>query len=383
MEIQGWIILNFYTALLLILLLIFQSKNIRTKSGDRFNKLDVMTLILLISETVGHIGELYPDRFLWLAVIGYYIIYAFDPADYLFAILYIDCWIGNEKQSRWRKYFTFVYKVFVVVNFSLITISTVFNLKWFYYFENNTYVRGPMFFARGVLLMLFCIMLSVYTLIYRKSIFANYRSAIFTLPTLSLIGAVLQIFIAKLDMTYASIAIGLLILFFQLQDKNLDIDYMTGCLNRRGLDIRFEEAVRTAQNNGRTFAAIMLDIDRFKSINDNYGHHEGDIAIKTVADILVEVFCNDASIGRFGGDEFCVVTNISDPKELQEKVELLDDELDKWNYVSEKPYKIEVSMGYLIYDADKKMSAEEFVMAIDELMYIQKRKHHLGDNRRQ
>ena len=383
MEIQGWVILNFYTALLLVLLLFFQSKNIRTKSGDIFSQLDVMTLVLLISETVGHIGELNPDKLLFLSRIGYYIIYALDPADYLFAILYINCWMEDKSKTRERNYFVLAYKIFVIVNFTLITLDTLLNLKLFYYFEDNLYVRGPFFLIRAAFLMLFCAIMSVYTVIYRKSIFANYRSAIFTLPTLSLIGAILQIFITDLNMTYASISIGLLILFFQLQDKNLDIDYLTGCLNRRGLDIKFAEAVKTAQGGGKTFAAVMLDIDRFKSINDNYGHHEGDYAIKTVADILSGVFYKGASIGRFGGDEFCVIADISDDGVLKEKLDLVEDELEKWNYISEKPYKIEVSMGDMIYNVEKNMSAEELVMAIDEQMYIQKRKHHLEDNRRQ
>ena len=132
MEIQGWVILNFYTALLLVLLLFFQSKNIRTKSGDIFSQLDVMTLVLLFSETVGHIGELNPDKLLFLSRIGYYIIYALDPANYLFAILYINCWMEDKSKTRERNYFILAYKIFAIVNFTLITLDTLFNLKWFY-----------------------------------------------------------------------------------------------------------------------------------------------------------------------------------------------------------------------------------------------------------
>ncbi len=382
MVIPGWIILNFYTALLLILLLIFQGKAIQTNSGKKFRKLVTMTLVLLMSEAVGHIGEIYPGRLLFLAKIGYYIIFALDPANYLFAILYINCWLDDSLQTRGRKIITGAYQAFVAINFILVTVSTVFDLKWFYYFEGNQYMRGPLFMIRGALLLVFCLLLSFYTLCYRKKIYSGYRTAIFALPTLAMAGALLQIIFTGMNMTYASIAIGLLILFFYLQAKNLDVDYLTGALNRRGLDIRLEEAVKNANSSGKPFSAIMLDLDRFKAINDTYGHTEGDYALKTVANVLFKVFPTRAHIGRFGGDEFCVVSEISDPDELDKKIEIVDDELDKLNYKRERPYDLEVSMGHMVYDVESKMTAKEFQMAIDELMYIQKRKHHLSDKRR-
>ena len=383
MQIPGWIILNFYTALLLVLLLIFERKTFHTTAGDRFVSIDLMTLILLASETIGHIGEIYPEKYLFLTRIGYYVIYALDPADYLFAILYINCWLSDTDRTKGRKYFVLSYWIFVVANLVLVTVSTLFDLKWFYYFEGTTYLRGPLFLLRAVLLMLFCLLLSVYTVIYRSSIYADYRKAIFSLPTLAAIGALLQILVPDMNMTYASIAVGLLILFFQLQSKNLDVDYLTGALNRRGLDIRLEEAIKNALTSGRTFSAIMLDLDHFKQINDTYGHIEGDFALKKVAEVLFQVFSQKAFIGRFGGDEFCILTDIQDEHALSDIVDLVEDELDKWNYKKEKPYAIEVSMGSMVYDPSARMSAKQFQMAIDELMYEKKRSHHLADNRRQ
>lgn len=383
MQIPGWIILNFYTALLLVLLLIFERKTIHTTAGDRFVSIDLMTLILLACETIGHIGEIYPEKYLFLTRIGYYVIYALDPADYLFAILYINCWLSDTDRTKGRKYFVLSYWIFVVANLVLVTVSTLFDLKWFYYFEGTTYLRGPLFLLRAVLLMLFCLLLSVYTVIYRGSIYADYRKAIFSLPTLAAIGALLQVLAPDMNMTYASVAVGLLILFFQLQSKNLDVDYLTGALNRRGLDIRLEEAIKNALVNGRTFSAIMLDLDHFKQINDTYGHIEGDFALKKVAEVLFQVFSQKAFIGRFGGDEFCILTDIQDEHALSDIVDIVEDELDKWNYKKEKPYAIEVSMGSMVYDPSARMSAKQFQMAIDELMYEKKRSHHLADNRRQ
>ncbi len=381
MVVSGWIILNFYTALLLILLLIFQGKTIHTKSGEKFVYLVTMTLVLVVSETIGHIGELYPEKFMVYMKFGYYIIYALDPVDYLLAILYINCWL-DESTTVLKKTTLFLYRAFMAINFVLITVSVLFDLKWFYYFEGYDYVRGPYFFVRGVIILIFCALLSVYTLLNSKSIYQDYRKPIFALPTLALVGALLQIFFTNLNTTYATIAIGLLVLFFYLQAKNLDVDYLTGALNRRGLDIKMDEYVRTALTSGQRFSAIMMDLDFFKEINDEYGHQEGDNALKTVSAILYKVFSNNAYIGRFGGDEFCVITDIANPDELEEKLEMIDDEIDLWNYKNDKKYKLQMSMGDMIYDPAKGMSAKEFQNAIDELMYIDKRDHHKEDDRR-
>lgn len=382
MAIQGWVILNFYTALLLILLLIFATKNVKTEAGSKFNMLVAMTLILLVSETIGRIGEMYPENFFPLMEAGYFLIYLLDPVDYLLAILYIDSWM-SKKDAPGKKAFRLAYVAFVVSNIVLVIFSALFKLKWFYYFEGTDYLRGPLFLWRGLVLLIFCCLTGLYTIIYRNTIFEGYRIPIFSLPTLAFIGAILQIFFADMDMTYASIAVGLLILFFFLQAKDLDIDYLTGALNRRGLDIRFEEAVRNSQATGKPFAAIMLDLDRFKSINDNYGHAEGDIALKAVADILHKVFPQNCYIGRFGGDEFCVVTNIQDMDHLDQAIEIIKDELEIWNYKSGKEYEVEISTGGLVYDPFSRQSMKSFQMAIDELMYQEKRKHHLKDNRRE
>ncbi len=340
-----------------------------------------MTLVLVVSETIGHIGEIYPEKFLVYMKFGYYIIYALDPVDYLLAILYINCWL-DDNTIVFKKATLVMYKSFMVINFLLITVSVLLDLKWFYYFDGYDYIRGPYFFVRGVIILIFCALLSVYTIMNRKSIYQDYRKPIFALPTLALVGALMQIFFTDLNTTYASISIGLLVLFFYLQAKNLDVDYLTGALNRRGLDIKMDEYVKSALSNGQRFSAIMMDLDFFKEINDTYGHQEGDNALKAISSILYKVFSNKASIGRFGGDEFCVLAEISTRDELEEKLEMLDDEIELWNYKNDKNYKLQLSMGDMIYDPAKGMSTKEFQKAIDELMYIDKREHHLEGDRR-
>jgi diguanylate cyclase (GGDEF)-like protein/PAS domain S-box-containing protein len=84
-------------------------------------------------------------------------------------------------------------------------------------------------------------------------------------------------------------------------------DSLTGLPNRTLFNDRLNMAIARAQRGGKKIAVMMLDIDKFKSINDNYGHETGDKLLKTVADRLGNALRKSDTIARMGGDEFLVV----------------------------------------------------------------------------
>ena len=374
-EVESWVILNFFTSILLVLLLIFQNKTSRLQKGRKYSAILICTLILLFSESVGRIGEMYPNDYLFLARVGYFLIFLLDPVDILFAIYYMDCWMddGNHKS---RTIFRRAFEIFAIVNIALVTISSLFRLRWFFYFENGVYDRGEYFLIRALIMMFYICMLLVYAIVFRKNMMSEYKTMVLFLPALSLIGAILQVFLANLDTSYAGISLGCLILFFFFQSRDVNIDYLTGVLNRRGLDIKMQEKVKGALTGGKDFSAVMMDIDNFKEINDKLGHAEGDKAIKNMAGLLVDTFGNDAAIGRFGGDEFCIIIDgISEP-DLATKIKDVHAALNKMRRKNGWPDGVDVSCGFRKYDANSAMTAKQFQKMIDKLMYIEKQKHH-------
>lgn len=84
-------------------------------------------------------------------------------------------------------------------------------------------------------------------------------------------------------------------------------DPLTGLLNRTGLQERFDEARLTAQASGGRIALLYIDLDRFKQVNDSYGHGIGDQLICEVARRLSTAVENDGFVARLGGDEFAIV----------------------------------------------------------------------------
>ncbi|MEO1335919.1 MAG: diguanylate cyclase, partial [Myxococcota bacterium] len=113
----------------------------------------------------------------------------------------------------------------------------------------------------------------------------------------------------------ARIRVGLRILGMQKhmkeQQRQLEelasLDGLTGVLNRRALEARLHEHHALAQRRLRPLSVALLDLDRFKSINDTYGHQAGDRVLQEVASRIREVTRQYDSVGRYGGEEFMVV----------------------------------------------------------------------------
>ena len=81
-------------------------------------------------------------------------------------------------------------------------------------------------------------------------------------------------------------------------------DALTTLLNRRGIDVEIQE--RLAKHPDETFVLILLDVDDFKTVNDLYGHDVGDEALRSISRTLLDIFPDDAVVGRNGGDEMLV-----------------------------------------------------------------------------
>jgi diguanylate cyclase (GGDEF)-like protein/PAS domain S-box-containing protein/putative nucleotidyltransferase with HDIG domain len=84
-------------------------------------------------------------------------------------------------------------------------------------------------------------------------------------------------------------------------------DPLTGCLNRRSFFEQFEKLWRAAQATRSDISCLMIDIDKFKSINDTFGHSTGDEVLKKVSGAIMEAIGTSGLVCRYGGEEFCVL----------------------------------------------------------------------------
>lgn len=149
-------------------------------------------------------------------------------------------------------------------------------------------------------------------------------------------------------------------------------DDLTGMLNRRGFE-ELSQKVIGSFDRERLVCTMVIDMDGLKYINDEYGHYEGDCAIRTVADIITK--CCDAgeNAGRVGGDEFYIFAAEYSQKKLMRFLEKLENQINSFNSISNKPYNIQVSYGTNLTTATSQDSLESLIKVSDSRMYEQKK----------
>ncbi len=94
---------------------------------------------------------------------------------------------------------------------------------------------------------------------------------------------------------------------YNLTQKESSTDFLTGLLNRRGLEKKLSCEIDRSQRFKKTFSLAMIDIDHFKKVNDTYGHAVGDEVLKYVADGLSDKLRSIDTLSRFGGEEFVII----------------------------------------------------------------------------
>ncbi len=164
--------------------------------------------------------------------------------------------------------------------------------------------------------------------------------------------------------------------------KNLSVtDVLTGLYNRRGYNSHFEAYYNDVLETKTSLAVFLIDMDNMKTINDNYGHDEGDYCLCTIANSMKKASKSNEICIRSGGDEFVVLAK----NYTQEKADNYINNLRK--YISErctedeKPFDISVSIGCYMTtpDSDSELSiteiSENYLREADALMYKEKKEH--------
>lgn len=153
-----------------------------------------------------------------------------------------------------------------------------------------------------------------------------------------------------------------------------EIDSLTGVYNRTGYENRIYKVFESAKDKDKDFLIIMGDLDCLKKINDNYGHTEGDNAIRIIAKAIQNSFTEDEAVARIGGDEFIMFgAGCFDEEKLKQYPKRINDYLDHYNENSSKPYIIAVSLGIYCGRVSSDSELKEWLDKADENMYANKK----------
>lgn len=150
-------------------------------------------------------------------------------------------------------------------------------------------------------------------------------------------------------------------------------DELTGLANRTLLQDRLENAIHYAQRSGRLVGVLMLDLDRFKEINDGFGHDFGDKLLCATAQRLVNTVREADTVARLGGDEFIVLlAELPDPERVEMIAEKILHHLAEPLWIDGRNILLTASLGGSLYPQDS-ADGETLVRYADMAMYQAKR----------
>lgn len=244
--------------------------------------------------------------------------------------------------------------------------------------QNGVYRRGPAYSVFLILAILYILdSLYLYDRCRKKAgTLKLFPVQVFLIPVI--IGVIVQAFCIEIAITWTSIAVAIAGVMTALKNEMIFLDRLTGLYNRVYLEFLQNQACK---KKGVWVSGIMIDLNDFKQINDNYGHAEGDEALILAADLLRESFGEYGVVTRYAGDEFVVMLNTTDEAFIQKLIECAKENFEKENKKNNKPYRLSASMGYAVSNLSVE-TIDVFMNRIDKQMYQDKLEYYKKNERR-
>ena len=353
--------------LLLILLYVSRTKILRRKVEDRiffFMVLGLMLSCFMEAFSYAIDGMVFPGaRILNYIANGY--LYSVNLLLPFCLMVYVDLGLYDDFHRIWKYYKP---HIFIGLAMFSVTLVNYFVPVCFYITEQNVYERRPFSYFYYVVILFYCITAIVITRRYNKENGARafFNVNMFLLPIL--VGGGLQFAFYGLSLAWLASAIGIVGLYMMQQNEAAYIDSLVDTYNRQYLNHVISAWIR----RGMKFTGAMIDIDWFKSINDSFGHSEGDNALRSMAIILKKAKRTNEHVFRFAGDEFVILKMSDTPDGLDPYLAEVEKLLEEFNR-EDRLYKLSLSYGVSFFDSG---NVDAFMKEMDHRMYEMKAEHH-------
>lgn len=374
MGLQTNFMINFYSILFLLVLFYHADKQEERRSLQyRLYMLILkVTMILLAVDTMSRFDGNPDSYYSIFNQVGNFSAFLFSPLIPSIWLMFVYNQIFQDEDKTLR----LIRPLSIASILNALILILTFNSGGYYSIDAaNVYHRGPLYMISVMITVTLLLISLVMILQNRKRILSVHIGALLAFTLIPFLSIYIQYLFYGSSLILNSVVVGLLFVSLNIQNHGLNTDYLTGIYNRKKLDSYLNDKIRTCKEE-KSFSAIMIDIDDFKSINDTFGHDMGDAALQATARLLNSCIRNVDFIARFGGDEFFIVLELSNATQLQVVVDRIESALHKFNRSNRQPYSIHLSMGYATYDPITKASAAEFLKRVDERLFEEKQRKH-------
>lgn len=289
-----------------------------------------------------------------------------------FWFLMVSRWIVPEERISKAKYITLL--VPVAVNLALTLLSPVYGLV-FYFDGANVYHRGP-YFPLSVAIV-YSYFLYTFALIWfnRKKVVREEFVLLLVVGILPVIGGLFQSLFYGILLMWSFAGFSQVVVYIFLQQRMVHIDDLTGAWTRGTFEYCLAQKAKRKKDD--TFGLIILDIDDLKKINDEFGHFEGDYALKTAVQLIKSALKKTDILARTGGDEFLIILDCKTRDRVEHVTEKVKAAFQQYNETANKGYLLDCSIGAELFHSDFK-DVDYFMRHVDKLMYENKKNKKLS-----
>lgn len=355
------------------------NKDDERKSRVYFLKLLVTNIAILVYDTAIYLFRYHNSQ--WAMNVNYIICILFFISHSIFGY----CWFMYSFSKLYPDYFVSKKaKIFLSIPCILsgiLVVTSPFTKMIFYLTDNNHYVRGSFIWIvilLSSLYWLFSLVMILHEMLRPKRLCERYvYIGLLTFPIPTLLGNIVQLKFYGLSVVWICSALSLLILFINLQNHQLTRDSLTGLYNKGCTDKQISWEVSRLKDANYKLVLLVIDVDRFKNINDQYGHLIGDRALLSVADVLRKAASEKDFIGRFGGDEFVLISHIKSNQEIDELIDKINKLVDNHNKEADS-YRLSLSIGKSVYEKGDVVSSHSAIAKADKDMYKNKQEKRMS-----
>ena len=362
--------IHFFSILLICILII--SVNFKTRKPDHttgfFLLSSISVIFMLLIDMLTWLFHGVPGQLArTMLYISNGLFFAFIPLVSVFFLCYIDALMnGSLERLKKRFYYMFPVILTIVLTAIMLPAGVLFSIS-----EDNVYQREFGVYLLTAVCWLTILFTAVIIIRNRKKLNFGQALTVSGFVIFPFLGNLLQLKFCGTSIVLPITSICLLQVYILMEIKEEDRDYLTGLLNRQSIE-QWVQFRMNHYNKAKGFSLILIDLNGFKIINDEYGHQEGDSILISFAHLLRRMVKSTDKVGRFGGDEFIISFESDNPLVIEDTLTRISAQLMKENNKRKKEYEISFSCGTAVYSPDKHQDVTELFNEADSRMYVEK-----------
>ncbi|WP_171832115.1 GGDEF domain-containing protein [Oceanispirochaeta sp. M1] len=355
-------------SLIIQLILLYLSKNQKTEEDYSSRLFRQVLLSLILITALSTISWIF-DGLTEFRIISYWIQFFSIICTTLPVIVwmrYIDFNIFHDEKGLRRRGYIYITPLFIntfIVLINLYRPGLIYSMS-----ESNVYSRGPYFVTAYISIYILIFAAYMYFFLHKDLIVGRLTQVIILFLVIPVIGSFMQILFYGIALQWPSTTLVLLLTYLALEQSKTSRDSLTDLYTRS----QFEQRLYFKIKRNDPFSLILIDMNDFKYINDNFGHNEGDKVLKLVTSILISDTNPEDLVCRYGGDEFILLIESDQENVCSKIIDRLDSTLSDLNSKNDD-YRISMSYGYKFIKDPLSCNKTMVLKEIDENMYKDKK----------